>query len=627
METEKGEKNIDELIDEVLGTTGKFSEEPETEEVESTSGGHQQVSGNVIRVFCSKCNREVQADENSFTISKRGVVTLRCPVGKHHTILRKEDAERVKAWLGWSPVSAEKKEKEEVTEPEVEEYEEEEIDYNKILLEIIENASGLDKSIKEQFRDLVETYPHTIFTPALVQNILINLGASYKVATRIANQYYIKILKHQTKMQREATLQQMLGAAPTITPQQQQPQPPVYQAPFMLPPQQPTPFMQPPMFPLPQQPQPQQPASPFGFTQPQYPYSQQPQLQPSGPYQQPSPYFQYQQPQQQVDQPKRRVREEPEEDEIEVIEELDGEGNVKRRIIKQPRATRNELDILEIVKKLDPLDTLTKLSQAGILKARDDKEILDAISSLAENFREGMKELADKMSGSITSAIAAVAREQAPPASEEDEKIKELKEHLAKQEELIKELQKQVIEEKHRRELEELKSAFESKLEEIKELYNKKLDDQRKDYESLLREKEALISDLKDKLSSLETELKAKKLEGTPTEVQVMHVRKEALDKVTSDLKSLAESFGKDVVSPVLSGLVDVWRSQNIMNLALMEQAGQLPPGTIRRILEQRPVTKEEVERAKEKISMLKQLKDSRSSEKTEEKEKEGGKA
>jgi uncharacterized coiled-coil protein SlyX len=371
-----------------------------------------------------------------------------------------------------------------------------------------------------------------------------------------------------------------------------QPVPPVQQPAF---PQQPYPLGQP----FTQYNQYNQSFPQFGQPFQQLPFGPQPQLSQS--YQS-TP---------QAEQPKKRTREEPEEDKVEIVEELDEEGRVKRRIVRQPKSSlKSDLSVVELIKQFDPLNTLAKLSETGIIKTRDDKEVLDAITKLSENFKEGMKELTDKMSSSIHSAIAAVAREQAPHEPEEDEKLKELKEHLAKQEELIKELQKQVIEEKHKRELEELKSEFEKKVDEIKELYNKRLENQRREYEDKLKEKENLISELKDKLSSLESELKAKKLDGTPSEVQVMHIRKEALDKVTSDLKSLAESFGENVVSPVLTGLVDVWKSQNLMNLTLMEQAGHLPPGTVKRLLEQRPVSREEVEKAKEKVSLLKQLKE-----------------
>lgn len=171
----------------------------------------------------------------------------------------------------------------------------------------------------------------------------------------------------------------------------------------------------------------------------------------------------------------------------------------------------------------------------------------------------------DKIGAQIGSAVS-------KKMSELEEKIKELKTEKPEESEHLKELREQL-------------KQLDEKLEEEK--------DKRHSLEVEHIEKE------RDKL-----EERIKKLEeggekpSTSAEVEAMKERRAAFKDVAGE----GRDFAKEVITPVLQPLIETMRAQYIMQLQYMEQAGQLPKGTVAKVITPPEVKKDEVEQAKKRV-------------------------
>ena len=241
------------------------------------------------------------------------------------------------------------------------------------------------------------------------------------------------------------------------------------------------------------------------------------------------------------------VRQRQEED-VEVVEEiLDEGGNVKKRIIKSQGS-----------KKSGELEVLDRLIQLGILKPQKE-ETKDTIQEIVKVLKNSG--IIGQRQERATSVAAQIAAQESNRVKELEKKIDQLNEELRK-----KEVEKLSIQ------LEELKQ---------------RLEEERHRY--------------REELKKLEKDFERKSPVGKPESVQEMEVRKEMVESLSSQFSKASTEILNTVISP----LIDVIRYQNLQTLMAMEQSGRLPPGTVDRMLSQKKATKQDVEKAKQRLSKL----------------------
>ncbi|RLI79066.1 hypothetical protein DRP04_09545 [Archaeoglobales archaeon] len=248
-------------------------------------------------------------------------------------------------------------------------------------------------------------------------------------------------------------------------------------------------------------------------------------------------------------------------EEEEVVEEiLDKEGRPVKRIVRRPRKASELSEILDIIDRFVPKEPqpntdeiVAKTAQAVVSALRQSGALIDGetLKAIVES-REEKESLLDVFE------------------SKKSEEVKKL-------EEKIDSLEKLIIEMRHAKELEERDRQWEQKFEETRSYYEREL-------------------------SELRRELSERRYEGKPESVQQLEVKKDTLTTIGKDIKDLIESAGGTVIAP----LMDVIRAQNLIILANYEQQGVLPPGTVRNLVQQKPITREDVERAKEKLARMK---------------------
>jgi len=290
-------------------------------------------------------------------------------------------------------------------------------------------------------------------------------------------------------------------------------------------------------------------------------FSMQNPLAPPAPYGAGQPYSPYGQPQPQPYQEPERERERERvrvsEDDEELVEEvLDSEGRPKKRIVRRK-------------KKDDVLSQLAELQQLGIIDLGGKKNdvLAEAIRAMQETV-QAMHKTLESLPGAVAAAASTFApKDEGKP--KDDEKIKELMDLIRKQEEKVEKLRDELRKREEEKKLLELRQELENR-------YG-------------------------TKLAELEKALTSKNYEGLPETVQEMQVRKDMLGKVTDDAKEIVKEFTGTVLGP----FAETFRSMTLQNLIAWEEAGKIPPGTVRKMLDTRPASKEDVERAKQKLAKL----------------------
>jgi len=231
--------------------------------------------------------------------------------------------------------------------------------------------------------------------------------------------------------------------------------------------------------------------------------------------------------------------------EVVVEEELDEKGEVKKRIVRKP-GQESELE---------------RLISLGLLKppAESTKEtVKDVVSELVKGLKDAGVFGREETKSSVSSLIDTYG----------DRRTKELEEKLEEQrkemEKLREELRKKEIEDLH------------YKMEHIEEKY-------------------------REELERVKKEVEQKSYAGKPETVQTMEVRKDMLGKVSDDFKEILRTSMETTIAP----FVDLMRVQNLQTLLAWEEAGRIPKGTVNRMLAVKKASKEDVEKAKEKLSKL----------------------
>lgn len=231
--------------------------------------------------------------------------------------------------------------------------------------------------------------------------------------------------------------------------------------------------------------------------------------------------------------------------EVVVEEVLDEKGEVKKRIIKKP-GQESELE---------------RLISLGLLKppAESTKEtVKEIVSELVKGLKDAGVFGKEETKSSVSSLIDTYG----------DKRTKELEEKLEEQrkemEKLREELRKKEIEDLH------------YKMEQIEEKY-------------------------REEIERVKKEVEQKAYAGKPETVQTMEVRKDMLGKVSDDFKEILRTSMETTIAP----FVDMMRVQNLQTLLAWEEAGRIPKGTVNRMLAVKKATKQDVEKAMEKLSKL----------------------
>jgi len=231
--------------------------------------------------------------------------------------------------------------------------------------------------------------------------------------------------------------------------------------------------------------------------------------------------------------------------EVVVEEVLDEKGEVKKRIIKKP-GQESELE---------------RLISLGLLKppAESTKEtVKDIVSELVKGLKDAGAFGKEETKSSVSSLIDTYGDKR---TKELEDKIEEQRKEVEK---LREELRKKEIEDLH------------YKIEQTEEKY-------------------------REELERVKKEVEQKSHAGKPETVQTMEVRKDMLGKISDDFKEILRTSMETTIAP----FVDLMRVQNLQTLLAWEEAGRIPKGTVNRMLAVKKASKEDVEKAKEKLSKL----------------------
>jgi len=197
------------------------------------------------------------------------------------------------------------------------------------------------------------------------------------------------------------------------------------------------------------------------------------------------------------------------------------------------------------VERKDPLDYVIKMKKAGLLDSPDYKALGEQIGKAIMTIKEDLKSTVEELK----------------PKDLESEYLKELKDRVEKTE---KEIEK------------EREARHEAEVQRLKDM------------------KEKLTEDIK----KLEQKLEERPSPGEPEIVSEIRER----GKIGKEMASELREGIKEVVLPIVRPLTETMRSQYIMQLHFMEQAGQLPKGTVQKIVSPPEPSKSDVEKAKERL-------------------------
>lgn len=544
-------------IEKLLGKGGPPDEETSTKDSEDNKPQptSEEFSEPTVEITCPKCKEDFDIPLSKLFLVSDTQVSAVCPKCGL-TLLNKKDSERVieafKRHGVYEQKLAQKSKKKDV---------EEEITDFELLKRLIDQSfdglkiSEQDKIEIVEWFSMYEGMIQDWFSPNIIQWVtayidfmLKQRSYSQKTVTKAVGRLNSKMQLEMARRQREMAITGLFQNAGMFMQPQQQPGQPMMSPALPTPPQMGfIPGMQQ-MFPPGMQPPgvqtPQQPG------QPQQPF-QQPQTQP----QQISPeVMKLMEEIKELKSQLARERASAEEGE-EIIEEvLDESGKPIKRIIKTKGSKKFEKSPQEMV-----TDTIAMLKDLGVLK------------SPAELYAELKSAGVLPDMNVIKEMIESVAQRQ--PESPIDAFAPSTTDEIDRLREEIEALRTQLQEEKTSRLLAEIKSEYDEKL---------------KSYELMLE--------------NMKKEIEHKRYEGKPESVQELEIRKDTLKEIGEDLKDMFKTIFDGLVVP----MAEMQRMDRLMMIKMQEEAGQLPKGTLERILSKpEKVDKERIEDVKEKLKKI----------------------